>query len=1117
MGMTSDQVLTAISAFGAEAKSKLNNPAATGEPEDQLRGPLEVLLKALAGIESPLADKLAMVGESSIAELKSRPDYAVTVANALVGFIEVKAPGKGSDPRRFKDKHDKGQWEKLRSLPNLLYTDGESFGLWRNGEHAGLVRLEGDIQTAGAKLSAPPALLPLIREFLGWKPIPPRSPKDLAQITARLCRLLRDEVTEELAGGLSALTELGNDWRTLLFPDANDAQFADGYAQAVTFGLLMARSRGIPLAGGLEAVANALGKQTLIGVALRLLTEEDEVEAALKTSLRTLTRVLDAVDWSVISKGESEAWLYFYEAFLEVYDNDLRKKTGSYYTPPEVVSAMVRLADSALIERFDVPSGFASSKVTVADPAVGSGTFLLGVLRSIADTVRSSQGEGAIAAAVQAATKRLIGFEIQFGPFAVAQLRLFAELVQLEENQDAAHVPLRLFVTDTLGDPNEIEQNIPGVLKVLSQSRAEANKIKAHERITVVIGNPPYKEKAKGRGGWVENGKGNIQAPLEDWMPPPEWRAGAHSKHLRNLYIYFWRWAAWKVFGPRPNTDDRAGIVCFITVAGFLAGPGFQKMRDDLRRSCDAIWVIDCSPEGHQPEVNTRIFQGVQQPVCIVLAARTPKNDPAVPARVRFRALPTGRREEKFEALAALGLDAAGWVDAPAGWREPFLPAATGVWAEFTKIGDLFEFGASGVMVGRTWAVAPDAQSLAKRWNTLVKETKPDEKERLFHPQLRQGEPSGRHIRKYVNEDMGIYKTRPVPIIDDKAGVIDPIPYSFRSFDRQWLIPDARLINQPNPTLWREHSTQQVYFTVLERTAPTDGPGLTVAAHVPDGDHYKGSFFGRVFPLWADSAATESNFAAGLLDLLGSAFGAVPAPVDVFAYIAALVAHPEYIERFRADLATPGLRVPLTADPALFAEAAAIGGEVIWLHTYGERFIDPAAGRPHSAPRMPAGQRPTIPKAGAIPGDAARFPDTLEYDLAAKRLHVGEGFIDNVSPAVWDYTVSGKQVLRRWFSYRKKDRERPTIGDKRPSSPLGDIQPDGWPAEYTEDLIDLLNVLGRLVALEPAQADLLGRICAGPLIDAATVAASRPPPQPHQKVEGKKRRKVKIVTQRDLI
>jgi hypothetical protein len=56
------------------------------------------------------------------------------------------------------------------------------------------------------------------------------------------------------------------------------------------------------------------------------------------------------------------------------------------------------------------------------------------------------------------------------------------------------------------------------------------------------------------------------------------------------------------------------------------------------------------------------------------------------------------------------------------------------------------------------------------------------------------------------------------------------------------------------------------------------------------------------------------------------------------------------------------------------------------------------------------------------------------------------------------------------------------IGDKRAPSPLEKIQPDGWLAEYTEDLLNLLNVLGRLIALEPRQADLLDRIVAGPLV-----------------------------------
>jgi hypothetical protein len=72
-------------------------------------------------------------------------------------------------------------------------------------------------------------------------------------------------------------------------------------------------------------------------------------------------------------------------------------------------------------------------------------------------------------------------------------------------------------------------------------------------------------------------------------------------------------------------------------------------------------------------------------------------------------------------------------------------------------------------------------------------------------------------------------------------------------------------------------------------------------------------------------------------------------------------------------------------------------------------------------------------------------------------------------------------VLRHWFSYRRRDRTRPIIGDRRPPSPLDAIQPDHWLPEYTTDLLDLLNVLGRLIELEPKQADLLSRICAGPL------------------------------------
>ena len=165
------------------------------------------------------------------------------------------------------------------SLPNLIYTDGNAFSLWQNGELVdSVVSLIGDIESSGNKLQAPAGLLSLFESFLHWQPLPPRSARDLAHTTARLCRLLRDEVTEQLALGSEALTGLAADWRKLLFPDATDETFADGYAQAVTFGLLMARAKNIELATGLHQVATELSHtSSLIGAALNLLTDNAEI------------------------------------------------------------------------------------------------------------------------------------------------------------------------------------------------------------------------------------------------------------------------------------------------------------------------------------------------------------------------------------------------------------------------------------------------------------------------------------------------------------------------------------------------------------------------------------------------------------------------------------------------------------------------------------------------------------------------------------------------------------------------------------------------------------------------------------------------------------------------
>jgi hypothetical protein len=459
-----------------------------------------------------------------------------------------------------------------------------------------------------------------------------------------------------------------------------------------------------------------------------------------------------------------------------------------------------------------------------------------------------------------------------------------------------------------------------------------------------------------------------------------------------------------------------------------------------------------------------------------------------IPAKVWFRALPAGHRTQKFAALGELSLGSKGWVECPSDWRAPFLPTSTGAWATYPALDDLLIYNGSGVMPGRTWIIAPDAESLQRRWQKLIN-APAEEKETLFHPHLRGGEVGDKHSKKIVATPLAGFEPRTKAVADDNGACMPPVRYGFRSFDRQWIFPDSRVINQPNPELWKLRSEQQVFLTAPSDQSPTNGPALTFTTLVPDLHHYNGRG-GRVFPLWRDADASVPNVRPKLLSFLAQKYGAPVTAEDVVAYLAAVAAHPAFTARFQDDLSTPGLRIPLTADAKTFAAATALGRTVSWLHTFGERMADAARGRPAGPPRLPAAQRPRLPKGGAIPEDPDSMPDTITYDAPKKRLLIGTGYVENVEPAVWNYEVSGKQVLLQWFSYRKKNRERPLIGDRRPPSPLGNIQPDHWLAEYTTELLNVLNVLTWLVTLEPAQAALLERVCAGATFAAEDLRAA---------------------------
>ncbi|MEU4192108.1 type ISP restriction/modification enzyme [Kribbella sp. NPDC026611] len=913
----------------------------------------------------------------------------------------------------------------------------------------------------------------MITGFLLWEPERPRTLDDLIRLVANLCRLLRDDIATELDRenrGQAApnFTRLATDWRQVLFPNLSDPEFADQYAQTVTFALLLARVEEVSFDHqSIGEIARLLGKKhSLMGRALTVLTDQPEEEHSV--ALTTMIRVLSAVDWSLFP---DDSYALLYENFLARYDPELRKKSGVYYTPAALVEFMTRFVDEILRERLDRPLGFAESDVIVVDPAMGTGSFLADVVNTVAETISRDEGPGAVVPHLRELSNRLIGFENQAAPYAVAELRIHTLL----RKRHRAEVPIRerRFLTDTLDDPGLQLLPLGRMYEAIEQSRHGANRVKRDEPVMVVIGNPPYKDKAKGSSSWIEKPAETSASPsLSAFRKPGN---GKLEYVLSNKYVYFWRWATWKAFDAHPA--DPAGVVAMVCSAGFTSGPGFAGMREYLRRTSDEGWLIDLTPEGHQPPMNTRFFKGNQQPICVAIFIRREGADIGVPARIHRMSV-AGSLSEKEAALTRITLDSDQWADCATGWDQPFAEASNDTWKSMPAMTDLMPWSAPGIKPNRTWVYAPEQESLERRWRRLVSATAAEK------PGLLKETASTR-----VDS-----KISPLPGMTSHCGTLGEENHSspplrrvgHRSFDRKWVVADARVHHRPSPPLWFTNSHQQIYVVEHHAHPVTAGPALVFSALIPD-MHYFAGRGGRVLPLYRDINADIPNITPGLLDFLSTNYKCKVGAEDLLAYLAATTAHGGYISRFAASLVSPGIRIPLTADPALWRQACRLGREVLWLHTYGERGANRTEGRPPGPPRMQV-HRPKV--LVSIPDTEDEMPTQLRYDSATKTLHVGTGQVAPVEPEVVEYQVSGMFVLKHWFDYRRK------VPAGNRGSPLNDIVATHWTSAMTTELLELLNVIGRCVALEPVQHALLARIMNVPLITVADLESAHLLPIP---------------------
>jgi hypothetical protein len=817
--------------------------------------------------------------------------------------------------------------------------------------------------------------------------------------------------------------------------------------------------------------------------------------------------LIEVLDWSAAalnrvnraqffkSFDEGHAVQYFYEPFLQAFDPELRKELGVWYTPEEIVRYQVERVDAVLRSELGLADGLADKKVVVLDPCCGTGAYLRAVLRRIAATLREKGGDALVANDLKkAAMERVFGFEILPAPFVIAHLQLGLELETLGAPlSDVGDPPERagVYLTNALTGwepPKERPKQIafPG----FEEERDAAGRVKQEKPILVILGNPPY------------NAFAGVSPEEEDDLVEPykrglisEW--GIKKFNLDDLYVRFFRLAEKRI-----AEKGGRGVVSFISNHSWVSDPSFVVLRRHLLDSFDRFWIenmhgnrkiSEYAPDGRTSETvfaTSGFSVGIQQGVAVSLWVKQGKRkgDPVV----RFRddiddAKAAERRAHLLASIGASDFDEQYQTVEPRKenrwtFRPSDVAAAYLTWPKLTEL--CAQAPGNGLMEKRGGALMDgDRAALESRMKRYFdKRISFDKLKAEGHPLTRDA--AGHDARKAREKALAA------------EGFLDHrvVRYALRPLDHCWCYYTgvSSVWNRPRPSLWAQCWDGNAFLlSRFNRAKDPEGVPFYFVRGLSD-DHI----------LAPDAAATPLRLrqtarakAASIPGLESPEDLPVPnlsAPARAYItslglqdpdtsqeaaealwYHALAVGYsPAYLSENDDGISQDWPRIPLPADKDVLAASATLGRQVAALLDVET----PVEGvRVGTIPQVLRG----IGVFQRIDGKPAR-PEAGDLDVTAGWGHAGKAGVTmpgkgklvrrddgardvflndatcwrNVPAAVWDYTIGGYQVIKKWLSYREK-------------SLLG----RALTSDEVRHVTDMVRRLAALIALQPALDD----------------------------------------------
>ncbi len=259
-----------------------------------------------------------------------------------------------------------------------------------------------------------------------------------------------------------------------------------------------------------------------------------------------------------------------YEKFFQGFSVKVADTHGIVYTPQPIVNFMVKSVEEILQREFG--KSLVDKGVHILDPFVGTGNFIMRIMREIAEIQKS--------ALPYKYNHDLHCNEVMLLPYYIASMNIEHEYFE----QTGKYEPFEgICMVDTFED-QRIEQL--GLFTPENMHRVEKQR---KSDLFVVIGNPPYNVGQLNENDNNKNRKytNKEKTAIDDRVAATYAKASKATlkNSLSDPYMKAIRWASDRI--------GEEGIVALVTNNSFIEGIAFDGMRQYLEQEFDQIYVFD--------------------------------------------------------------------------------------------------------------------------------------------------------------------------------------------------------------------------------------------------------------------------------------------------------------------------------------------------------------------------------------------------------------------------------------------------------------------------------------------------------------------------------------------